>query len=332
MSINETSKKHKRNKIIMIVVSSILVIVGIALGVYYGTSSSSGSKTKSTQSKAQPIESSKPTTQQPTPINCKVSAWGEWGVCDTNCGPGTQTRYRTITKSAETGGTCKLSLSESRSCNTQKKCISNKNPNNCVAGAWGEWGVCDTNCGTGTQTRSRTVETPAENGGSGCSPLIQTQSCNENACPTQQGNNCGNRCTPWSSCSLDCGGMQTRTCHDDTNGTCITSQPCKNTCSKWDCTSNGCILSSTGLFKSQGQCERVSSCNTIVTKGNNAGSSPGSGQGQESGSGSGQGQESGSGSGQGQESGTTYTPYRINCVYYEQDSSQGRKYQAGERF
>eukprot|EP00959_Pyramimonas_sp_CCMP1952_P330598 6923037-Pyramimonas_sp.AAC.1 len=37
-----------------------------------------------------------------------------------------------------------------------------------VASAWSEWSACTTSCGAGTQSRTRTIETPA--GGCGTCP------------------------------------------------------------------------------------------------------------------------------------------------------------------
>jgi hypothetical protein len=52
-------------------------------------------------------------------------------------------------------------------------------PVNCVVSEWSEW----SSCVDGSQTRTRTVITPAENGGTACPALTETQSCSsEEAC------------------------------------------------------------------------------------------------------------------------------------------------------
>ena len=53
-------------------------------------------------------------------------------------------------------------------------------PVDCVMGSWAESGSCVTegsNCGSGTQTRTRTITTNPANGGSACESTSQTQSC-----------------------------------------------------------------------------------------------------------------------------------------------------------
>jgi len=82
----------------------------------------------------------------------------------------------------------------------------------CEMNAWGAWGACSTTCDPGTQTRSRSVATPAANGGKACGNLTETETCNEGpnqACPIkacQVGD-----WTAWSACTDVCGGgTQTR--------------------------------------------------------------------------------------------------------------------------
>jgi hypothetical protein len=46
-------------------------------------------------------------------------------------------------------------------------------PVNCVVSAWSDFGACV----NGVETRSRTVTTPASNGGTACPTLVETQAC-----------------------------------------------------------------------------------------------------------------------------------------------------------
>ena len=137
------------------------------------------------------------------PVNCEVSAWSSWDTCDKPCGTGSQTRTRTITKPAAYGGTVCPTLNEKQSCNTQA-C-----PVNCETSAWSSWSTCSKTCGSGTQTRTRTITKPASNGGQDCGGLVENQSCNTQPCPSD--------CvmsdwSSWSTCSKTCGGgTQTRT-------------------------------------------------------------------------------------------------------------------------
>ncbi len=115
----------------------------------------------------------------PTPINCVVSNWSAWSTCDKPCGTGTQTRTRAITTQAANGGTaCPTVLSESQQCNTQA-C-----PVDCLVSDWSAWSTCTKPCGTGTQTRTRTIQRQAANGGKVCPTVLsESQQCNTQACP-----------------------------------------------------------------------------------------------------------------------------------------------------
>ena len=54
----------------------------------------------------------------------------------------------------------------------------------CAWSNFGEWTKCSVECGTGTQTRTRTEETSAKNGGSACDgDATETQYCNGHWCP-----------------------------------------------------------------------------------------------------------------------------------------------------
>jgi len=74
---------------------------------------------------------------------------------------------------------------------------------------WSSWSACSKSCGGGSQTRTRTITKPASNGGKDCGSLVETQSCNSIACPTD----CvTSDWSTWSACSKSCGGgTQTRT-------------------------------------------------------------------------------------------------------------------------
>jgi hypothetical protein len=55
-------------------------------------------------------------------------------------------------------------------------------PVDCVVSAWSAWGSCSSDCGGGTQTRSRTVTTQKVGTGAACPTLTSSQSCNTAAC------------------------------------------------------------------------------------------------------------------------------------------------------
>jgi hypothetical protein len=141
--------------------------------------------------------------EAPVPINCVVSDWSAWGACTATCGGGIQTRTRTIITPAQNGGAACPVLTETRACNE------NPCPIDCVVSDWSAWSTCTATCGGGVQTRTRTVITPAQNGGAACPVLTETRACNENPCPID--------CvvsdwSAWGTCTATCGGgVQTRT-------------------------------------------------------------------------------------------------------------------------
>ena len=54
----------------------------------------------------------------------------------------------------------------------------------CKQSSWGEWSKCSKSCGKGVQERTRTIVTPAKNGGKACSgPNKEEKACNIEACP-----------------------------------------------------------------------------------------------------------------------------------------------------
>ena len=137
------------------------------------------------------------------PVKCQVSNWSEWSTCTATCGGGVQSRSRTVIKKSSNGGTACPTLTESRTCNSQACVV------NCQVSDWSEWGTCSKTCGGGTQSRTRTIIKPAENGGIACPiDLSENRLCNCQACPV----NCEvSKWSDWSTCSKTCGGgIQTR--------------------------------------------------------------------------------------------------------------------------
>lgn len=110
-------------------------------------------------------------------------------------------------------------------------------PVDCVVSSWSAFSPCTKPCGGGTQTRTRTVVTPAANGGAPCPSLIDTVSCNTQPCPVD--------CvvsdwSAWGPCSAPCGGgTQTRSRTVLTfpaNG----GQPCPQMTQTQDCNTLPC--------------------------------------------------------------------------------------------
>jgi hypothetical protein len=66
---------------------------------------------------APPPQVAVPTAPPPVPMNCSVSNWGEWTPCSATCGPGHQSRSRTILQVPDIGGTpCPSNLEELKLC------------------------------------------------------------------------------------------------------------------------------------------------------------------------------------------------------------------------
>ena len=105
-------------------------------------------------------------------IHIDTSAWGK---CSPSCGPGQQSRSRTVTTAKKGDGKACPSLEASRDCN-DGACAAAKR--DCVVGEWSGYGFCTRDCGGGQQIREREVVTAATGGG-GCVALREARACNE---------------------------------------------------------------------------------------------------------------------------------------------------------
>lgn len=137
------------------------------------------------------------------PVDCVLSSWTGWSGCTHSCGTGSQEQFRSIEVDAAFGGVACGDTHGIRSCNEQP-C-----PVDCVLSDWDNWTPCSLSCGTGTQSRTRSVDVNVAHGGKACEATSQTQSCNAHACPVD--------CvmsgwTGWGACSVTCGdGSQSQT-------------------------------------------------------------------------------------------------------------------------
>lgn len=68
--------------------------------------------------------------------------------------------------------------------NTSFTPIIESTPVDCSVSNWSSWGDCSVTCGGGSQIQTRSIVTQPVNGGAACPILIQSQSCNTQACPT----------------------------------------------------------------------------------------------------------------------------------------------------
>ncbi|XP_069105026.1 SCO-spondin-like isoform X1 [Argopecten irradians] len=146
---------------------------------------------------------------KPPPIDGAWASWESWATCSVSCKSasggatsGTTTRTRPCSNPAPKydGKQCPGSGSESKSCTPSNYC-----PIHGGYSSWGRWGGCSVTCASGTQTRTRSCNSPTpQYGGNSCSgSSSDTKSCTMSACPID-GNwaNWGS----WTSCTRTCGG------------------------------------------------------------------------------------------------------------------------------
>lgn len=146
------------------------------------------------------------------------SDWSGFSACSVSCGSGTKTRNRSCH-----GGTCPGSSSDSTTCD---------------AGAcpvWSEWGdfsSCSVTCGEGTKQRTR--KCPGGVIGHDCfGEMRESAKCTSGPCPSWS------NWTPFSECSVSCGGgsmSRTRSCRNgsDCPGDNTENQACnKQKCASW---------------------------------------------------------------------------------------------------
>jgi len=117
---------------------------------------------------------------EPSSIPClkatgtTLGAPTQWSKeCSTKCGPGVLTRDYRIRLANFTD--CGV-LTQSKYCEVQP-C-----PVDCTMGEWAPWGTCSKECGSGIQTRNRTVIRRERNGGLPCKHEQETQQCKMRDC------------------------------------------------------------------------------------------------------------------------------------------------------
>jgi hypothetical protein len=139
---------------------------------------------------------------QPCPVDCALSAWGDFSSCSTSCGTGTYDRSREITTQPSHGGKECGELREQHTCKLEACKV------DCVQGSWAHWSSCSKSCECGTKMRVRPVLTEPSANGKACGTVYQGHSC----CV---GMHCPVDCTlsawvEWLLCSASCDGGETR--------------------------------------------------------------------------------------------------------------------------
>jgi hypothetical protein len=143
------------------------------------------------------LRESKSCYSGPCPVHCKVSVWGAYGDCSKSCETGTHRRARSVITHSKHGGYTCPKLTEDAGCN-EHKC-----PVDCLVNDWSSWSACSKTCGTGYQTRARSISRADQHGGKICPTLTGTQTCKTNLCPIDCELTAFN---DWTSCSEKCGG------------------------------------------------------------------------------------------------------------------------------
>merc|ERR1711871_131826 len=135
------------------------------------------------------------------PVDCKLGAWHQWGVCSATCGGGTRTRSRQIERAALHAGKPCDATHEEGTCG-KKPC-----PIDCIAGNWNNWSTCTKTCAGGTRFRTREIVTAATWEGKACGSTHEVARCNSGKCPIK----CQMRnWSGWDVCTKTCGGGVTR--------------------------------------------------------------------------------------------------------------------------
>lgn len=140
------------------------------------------------------------------PIHCTWADWNDWADCSNSCGNGTSSRERHITLEADYGGSqCIGDSKASRGC-FLKPC-----PVNCQWTEGTTWTDCSSSCGTGQQSRSRSIAVQPQFEGTVCEGFAaDTKSCPDlPPCPID----CEwDEWAEWGACSATCGtGVSRRT-------------------------------------------------------------------------------------------------------------------------
>eukprot|EP00937_MAST-01D_sp_MAST-1D-sp2_P004375 g4375.t1 len=177
-----------------------------------------------------------------------LSAWQGWGPCSKSCTAGSKTRQRTVATQADYGGAeCDPVLYENAPCN-EGDC-----PIHCVTSAFSAWATCTKSCGTGQQSRSRSVIVSDQHEGYVCPYLEETRDCNEHPCA----DDCAQAdWGAWGACTKSCGnGSRTR--ERATTAPSAGGKTCAHSAETQACNTHGCPVDcKLGSWASFSACSR----------------------------------------------------------------------------
>ncbi|CAE8621650.1 unnamed protein product [Polarella glacialis] len=138
-------------------------------------------------------------------MDCKVSDWTNWDLCDRSCGGGQQQRQRQVQGNPRNGGMkCPANLIETRGCK-EEPCRAV----DCEVTHWSDWASCSADCGNGYRERQRSIETLAEANGAGQSYVSFCPSSSESLATrikVELMNSCCGNCLHSHNLSLACAG------------------------------------------------------------------------------------------------------------------------------
>jgi len=93
------------------------------------------------------------------PVNCQMGEWGGWSTCSAACGGGVRERQRSVEVAAQFGGEPCGETSDTEGCGVES-C-----DKDCLLSPWSSWTACSKACDTGSQERSRSIDTPKKGDG-----------------------------------------------------------------------------------------------------------------------------------------------------------------------
>eukprot|EP00462_Mataza_sp_D1_P016210 CAMPEP_0175161654 /NCGR_PEP_ID=MMETSP0087-20121206/24724_1 /TAXON_ID=136419 /ORGANISM="Unknown Unknown, Strain D1" /LENGTH=1371 /DNA_ID=CAMNT_0016450091 /DNA_START=80 /DNA_END=4196 /DNA_ORIENTATION=- len=154
--------------------------------------------------------------------DCQLE-WSSWSACSKECGGGERIRSLVVTRLPGVGGkVCPNPLpTQTEMCNTQF-C-------GCTVGPWGNWSICNRQCGLGAQRRARQVVGSEE----ACSLIIkeENRTCSLGPCAVTK--SCEGRCGQMATgggCACDSACSTYGDCCEDKARLCDTKATCKHKC------------------------------------------------------------------------------------------------------
>jgi hypothetical protein len=148
------------------------------------------------------LNETRPCNMEPCPADCVTSDWSEWDLCTASCGGGQTSRTRDEVTPLSFGGKPCPAMLETKSCNTTACPVA------CVVSGFTGWSACDKSCGSGLQSRTRSVTRNAAHGGAACPTLVEEQPCNTEQCPVDCQTT---QWSDWGDCTATCAsGVQQR--------------------------------------------------------------------------------------------------------------------------